>query len=178
MGTGSVGLQPTLVAAVAPMAPWPATTDVVIAPWRRNEHGPTTGLKTISYADNVIAYRYAHANGADEAVFANTGGQLCEGTGTNVVVAVDGRLVTPTLASGCLAGVTRELLLEWVPEIEQRDVPAEALVEASEAFLTSTSRNVHPIRRVGTTELAAAPGPLTRHAIDVWQRMSAQAIDP
>jgi branched-chain amino acid aminotransferase len=178
MGTGSVGLQPTLVAAVAPMAPWPATTDVVIAPWRRNEHGPTTGLKTISYADNVIAYRYAHANGADEAVFANTGGQLCEGTGTNVVVAVDGRLVTPTLASGCLAGVTRELLLEWVPEIAERDVPAEVLLEASEAFLTSTSRNVHPIRRVGTTQLAAAPGPLTRHAIDVWQRMSAQAIDP
>ena len=72
MGTGSVGTRPTIVAAVAPMAPWPPTTDVVVAPWRRNEYGPTTGLKTISYADNVIAYRYAHAQGADEAVFANT----------------------------------------------------------------------------------------------------------
>jgi branched-chain amino acid aminotransferase len=178
MGTGSVGTRPTLVAAVAPMAPWPPTTDVIIAPWRRNEFGPTTGLKTISYADNVIAYRYAHANGADEAVFANTRGQLCEGTGTNVVLAVDGALVTPTLASGCLAGVTRELLLEWVPEIEERDVPVEALAEASEAFLTSTSRNVHPIRRVGEQELVAAPGPLTRHAIDAWERNSAKGIDP
>jgi branched-chain amino acid aminotransferase len=178
MGTGSVGTTPTIVAAVAPMAPWPATTDVVIAPWRRNEFGPSTGLKTISYADNVIAFRYAHANGADEAVFANTRGQLCEGTGTNVVVAVDGRLVTPTLASGCLAGVTRELLLDWVPEIEERDVPVEALAEASEAFLTSTSRNVHPIRRVGETTLTAAPGPLTRHAMDAWERNAAQAVDP
>jgi branched-chain amino acid aminotransferase len=178
MGTGSVGSRPTLVAAVAPMALWPATTDVVIAPWRRNEFGPTTGLKTISYADNVIAYRYAHAHGADEAVFGNTRGQLCEGTGTNVVLAVDGTLVTPTLAAGCLAGVTRELLLEWVPEIEERDVPTEVLAEASEAFLTSTSRNVHPIARVDGTQLAAAPGPLTRHAIDVWERNAAKTIDP
>ena len=101
MGTGAVGVRPTIIGAVAPMAPWPPTTDVVVAPWRRNEYGPTTGLKTISYADNVIAHRYAHAQGADEAVFANTRGQLCEGTGTNVVLAVDGRLVTPTLSSGC-----------------------------------------------------------------------------
>ena len=178
MGTGAVGLQPTIVGAVAPMAPWPPTTDVVIAPWRRNEFGATTGLKTISYADNVIANRYAHAEGADEAVFANTQGQLCEGTGTNVVVAVDGRLVTPTLAAGCLAGVTRELLLEWLPELEQFDVPVEALAQAPEAFLTSTSRNVHPIRRVGGNDLADAPGPLTKHALEVWDRNAARDIDP
>jgi branched-chain amino acid aminotransferase len=64
MGTGSLGTRPTIVAAVAPMAAWPTTTSVVIAPSRRNEHGATTGLKPISYADNVIAYRYAHAQGA------------------------------------------------------------------------------------------------------------------
>lgn len=178
MGTGAVGLRPTVIGAVAPMAPWPPTTDVVIAPWRRNEYGPTTGLKTISYADNVIAHRYAHAAGADEAVFANTRGELCEGTGTNIVLAVDGRLVTPSLAAGCLAGVTRELLLEWVPEIEEFDVPVTALTETPEAFLTSTSRNVHPIRRVGGRELAAAPGPLTRRALEVWERNAARDIDP
>ncbi|HZB41741.1 MAG TPA: aminotransferase class IV [Ilumatobacter sp.] len=178
MGTGAVGGSPTIVGAVAPMAAWPPTTTVVIAPWVRNERGPTTGLKTISYADNVIAHRYAHAQGADEAVFANTRGDLCEGTGSNVVLAVDGRLVTPTLASGCLAGVTRELLLEWLPEIEERDVAIDALAEASEAFLTSTSRSVHPIRRVGTRELAAAPGSLTRRAIEIWNERSAREIDP
>jgi len=178
MGTGSVGTQPTIVAAVAPMAPWPPTTRVVIAPWRRNEHGATTGLKTISYADNVIAYRYAHAEAADEAVFANTAGELCGGTGSNVVLEVDGRLVTPTLAAGCLAGVTRELLLEWMPDIEEVDVPVDALAEASEAFLTSTSRNVHPIRSVGATELPEAPGPLTRRAIEVWERNAARDTDP
>ena len=73
---------------------------------------------------------------------------------------------------------TRELLLEWVPEIEERDLPIEVLAEASEAFLTSTSRNVHPIARVDGTQLTAAPGPLTRHAMDVWERNAAKAIDP
>jgi len=179
MGTGGIGTTPTMIAAVAPMAPWAPTSTVVVAPWVRNERGPTTGLKTISYADNVIAYRFAHAEGADEAIFANTQGQLCEGTGSNVVVAVDGALVTPTLAAGCLPGITRELLLEWMPDcLEQRDVLVGELADAPEAFLTSTSRNVHPIERVGSAQLEQAPGPLTQHAMDVWNRFAARDIDP
>lgn len=179
MGTGGVGITPTMVAAVAPMAAWPATTDVVIAPWVRNERGPTTGLKTISYASNVIAYRFARARGADEAIFANTQGQLCEGSGSNVVLALDGRLVTPTLTAGCLPGVTRELLLEWLPDcLEECDVPADELARTPEAFLTSTSRNVHPIAHVDGTRLTEAPGPLTRHAAEVWQRCEARDSDP
>src|SRR4051794_14284111 len=72
---------PTALVAVAPMHRWPPTTDVAIVPWVRNERSATAGLKTTSYADNVVALRYAHARGADEAIFANTRGELCEGTG-------------------------------------------------------------------------------------------------
>ena len=62
----------------------------------------------------------ARAADADEALFANTVGNLCEGTGSNVFVGVDGRLLTPPLSSGCLAGVTRELLLELdLPIVEE-----------------------------------------------------------
>ena len=61
-----------------------------IAPWTRNEHGATAGLKTISYAANVRALAYAEERGADEAIFANTQGNLCEATGSNVFVVVDG----------------------------------------------------------------------------------------
>ncbi|HEY5874285.1 MAG TPA: aminotransferase class IV [Ilumatobacteraceae bacterium] len=178
MGTGGIGTRPTMIAAMAPMAPWPPTTNVVVAPWVRNERGPTAGLKTISYADNVIAYRFARAHRADEAIFANTQGQLCEGTGSNIVIAVDGGLVTPSVASGCLRGVTRELLLEWMPDLEERDVPIDTLAEASEAFLTSTSRDVHPIACVDSVRLAEAPGPLTRHAMSVWARHAARDNDP
>jgi branched-chain amino acid aminotransferase len=179
MGTAGRGSASTVVAAVAPMASWGPTANVVILPWARNERGATAGLKTISYAENVIGLRHAKAHRADEGVFANTAGMLCEGTGSNVYVAVEGGLVTPTLSSGCLAGVTRALLLEWVPElIEERDVPIDALASAEEAFLTSTSRDVHPIGSVDGRPLAAAPGPFTRKVMAAFAEGVAAGGDP
>ena len=83
------------------------------------------GIKTTSYAENVVALAHARARGCTEAIFANTTGGLCEGTGTNVFVVVDGRLVTPPLSSGCLAGVTRDLVLELTEAIEA-DLPMDA----------------------------------------------------
>lgn len=177
MGTAGIGTSPTIIAAIAPMAAWAPTSNVVIAPWTRNEGGATAGLKTISYAENVIATRYAHKAHADDAIFANTKGLLCEGTGSNVFVAVDGQLCTPSPASGCLAGVTQRLLLDWMPEIVVRDVPIGALAAADEAFLTSTSRDVHPIATVDGKPLKTAPGPLTRRAMQVWAANFAAEID-
>jgi len=153
------------------------TNDVVVVPWTRNEHGALAGLKTTSYAENVRALAYAHERDADEAIFANTAGQLCEGTGTNVFVVKDGELATPPLTSGCLAGVTRALVLEWFGGAE-RDLPLEALAEADEAFLTSTTRDVRPIRAVDGRVLPAAPGPVTREAMDAFAKRAAADIDP
>ena len=100
-----------VVAASAVGAPHAAR--VAVVPWVRNERSAIAGLKTTSYAENVRALAWAKAHGADEAVFANTRGELCEGTGTNVFVEADGALLTPPLDSGCLAGVTRAIVMEW-----------------------------------------------------------------
>jgi branched-chain amino acid aminotransferase len=178
MGTGGVGTVPTVVAAVAPITPWGPTANVVMLPWSRNEHGAIAGLKTISYAENVVGNRYARRNGADEGVFPNTAGNVCEGTGTNVWVVKEGVIRTPPLSAGCLNGVTRQLLLEWMPEIVEADIPLADLVDADEAFLTSTSRDVHPIATVNGRRLARVPGPLTQRALDTWARMAAAGIDP
>ena len=102
----------------------------MIAPWTRNERGATAGLKTISYAANVRALAYAEARGASEAIFANTQGNLCEATGSNVFLVLEGTLVTPPPTAGCLLGVTRGLLLELCGTCEERDVPVEALAAA------------------------------------------------
>ena len=67
---------PTLVVAVAPMRDWPASSAVSVVPWTRNERSATAGLKTTSYAENVVALAHAHANGAAEALLANTVGNL------------------------------------------------------------------------------------------------------
>lgn len=168
----------TVVVVLAEGRPWPETSDVVVAPWPRNERSALTGLKTTSYAENVVALAKARGSGADEAVFANTHGSLCEGTGSNVFLELDGRLVTPPLASGCLAGVTRALLLHWLPDTEELDVPLDALRTAREAFLASTTRDVQPIRRVDGVELSEAPGTLTRDAMRVFAERSAADSDP
>jgi branched-chain amino acid aminotransferase len=143
----------------------------------RNERGALTGLKTTSYGENVVALGRAAQAGAGEAIFGNTVGALCEGTGSNVVVARGGRLVTPPLASGCLAGVTRALVLE-VCDVEEADLPLDALATADEAFLTSTTREVQPIARVDGAPLPAAPGPLTSAAADAFRALLARDLDP
>lgn len=154
-----------LVAEPAP--PRREASAVAVVPFRRNEHGALTSLKTISYAENVLALRVAARSGADEAIFANISGDLCEGTGSNVfyVRRGDGRLCTPSLSSGCLAGVTRGLVLSCVGSTE-RDLPIAAFHpgELSEAFLCSTMRGVQPIASIDGVALEAAPGPLTSAA--------------
>src|SRR3954454_4086690 len=113
-----------------------ATSAIVTVPWIRNERSAVAGLKTTSYAENVLALAYAKERGGSEAIFANTIGNLAEGTGSNIFCVYDGELVTPTLDSGALAGVTRGLILEWFGGVE-RDVPLEQLFQAEEIFLTS-----------------------------------------
>ncbi|MDQ1705994.1 MAG: branched-chain amino acid aminotransferase [Frankiaceae bacterium] len=173
---------PTVLIATGSLPQWPATTDVALVPWTRNERAATAGLKTTSYADNVVALRWAHERGAAEALFANSRDEVCEGTGSNVFFEVDGRLVTPPLSSGCLGGITRELLIEWLAAdgapVEERNLPIEALRDAREAFITSTTRAVQPIRALDAVPYATAPGPLTRRAAEVFARHAAENVDP
>jgi branched-chain amino acid aminotransferase len=181
-GAGPLGSQrghepPTVMIALGELNDWGDTCDVVIAPWLRNEQDALTGIKSTSYAGNVRALAYAADHGASEAIFANTQGNLCEGTGTNVFLVIDGDLVTPPLSSGCLAGVTRGLVAEWSGATE-RDVPVTALATAPEAFLTSTTRDVQPIRAVNGQVLAEAPGPMTRKAAQVFAARAARSSDP
>jgi branched-chain amino acid aminotransferase len=159
------------------MAPWPAVTDVVVVPWPRNEHGALVGLKTVSYGENVVALAFAADRGAGEALFGNLAGNLCEGTGTNVFVGIDGRLLTPPLSSGCLPGVTRDLLLELV-DVAEEDVPLDALPGVDEAFLTSSTREVQPIAAIDNRLLPAAPGPLTKAAAAAFGDLVASNLDP
>ena len=176
MGSGRGDAEPTLIVVAGPMEPYEPTTSVVTVPWPRNERGALAGLKTTSYAENVVALAHAQREGASEAIFENLAGNLCEGTGSNVFYVVDGELRTPTLASGCLAGVTRALLVAWC-EAKEVDEPIGVLQEASEVFLASTTRDVQGVHRVDGRELAA-PGPVTREAMATWVTREAEDPDP
>jgi branched-chain amino acid aminotransferase len=176
LGSNRGSSVPTLVVAAAPAVPWPVTTSIITVPWTRNEHSPLAGVKSTSYAENVIALQFAHGSGASEAIFGNTSGVLCEGTGTNVFVVVDGRVLTPSLASGCLPGITRELVLEWLGA-EEAELPLGVLTNADEVFLTSSTRNIHPVVRCGDRIWPSA-GPISVAMAADFDRRSDSAIDP
>jgi branched-chain amino acid aminotransferase len=177
LGSDRGDVPPTLVVAAGPGNAWPATTAVVTVPWARNERSAAVGAKTTSYAENVVALAEAHRHGASEALLANTAGILAEGTGSNVFLEVDGLLCTPSLASGCLAGVTRALVCERVDVVERDDLTFEDLARTSEAFLTSSTRDVHPIDAIDGRPLTA-PGPLTAAAAAAFAQLQAETLDP
>ena len=181
LGSGRGDAKPTLVIALAPMDPWPESTKVAVVPWPRNERGALAGLKTTSYAENVVALAYAKRFAAGEALFADTRGRLSEGTGSNVFVVLGDRLVTPALTTGCLAGVTRALVLEWSAAAEA-ELPVEVLEQADEVFLTSTTRDVQAVSAIagedGVRTVGPAPGPVTREIAATFARRSREDADP
>ena len=181
LGSGRGDAKPTLLVALAPMDPWPESTTVALVPWPRNERGALTGLKTTSYAENVVALAYAKRFGAGEALFADTRGRLSEGTGSNVFVVLGDRAVTPALTTGCLAGVSRALVLEW-SDATEAELPVEVLEQADEVFLTSTTRDVQAVSAVAGADavrtLGSAPGPVTREVAATFARRSREDPNP
>ncbi|MGC0271584.1 aminotransferase class IV [Pseudactinotalea sp. Z1739] len=179
LGSERLETPGTLVVAAAPgKAPGPVRVRVV--PWTRNERSAVAGLKTTSYAENARALAYAAEQGDGEAIFANTRGELCEGTGTNIFLESDGVLITPPLESGCLAGITRALVLEWAGdygiEVREETLPLSALHEAQHAALTSSTRGLVPVVAVDGRELH--PGPATSMLGREFTARSVQQIDP
>jgi len=148
--TGSRG--PTLVVVAGAGHAWPPLETLALSPWARNERSPLVGLKTTSYAENVMMLAHARSLGAGDALLRNMAGELCEGTGSNVFLVIDDRVVTPELDSGALAGITRELVLQWGTEA---GLPVAAgrlgiadLQRASGCFVTSSTRDVHRVAAV------------------------------
>jgi branched-chain amino acid aminotransferase len=176
MGSERGDARPTLVVVLAPTPAWPPTTQAVVVPWRRNERSALAGVKSTSYAENVLALHWAKERGASEALFANCAGQLCEGTGSNVFVVKDGQITTPSLASGCLAGITRELVIEWC-NVDEQDGPIDVLADADEVFITSSTRDVHPVSRIDDRQLQA-PGPVTAQVRHRFAALAASNPDP
>jgi len=181
-GSGRGDGPHTAIVVAAPLDPSPPTTRVATVPWTRNERDACAGLKTTSYAANVRALAFAAERGASEAIFANTAGDLCEGTGSNVFVVTDGTVVTPPAAAGCLLGVTRDLVLECCTALgitaNEADLPLGALTEADEAFLTSTTREVQGIAAVDDRTLPEAPGPVTARLAAAFRDLVARDLDP
>jgi branched-chain amino acid aminotransferase len=150
-GRGPLGSEaaygpPTLIAALAPADGAAPLASIVTAPWTRNEHGALAGVKSTSYAENVRALGYAAERQASEAIFLNTAGHVCEGTGSNIFLVFREAIITPPLSSGPLAGITRELIMEW-NSVEERVLTLDEARWADEVFITSSMRDIQAVGR-------------------------------
>jgi branched-chain amino acid aminotransferase len=165
-GLGPPGLArgsgpPSVLVVAAPLTPWPPTSTAIVSRFRRDEHSPLAGVKTISLVDHVVAFAEARDRGAHDALLLNAAGDVCEATTANVFLVCDGTAATPPLAAGCLAGITRSHLLEL--GAVERTLTRADLDRAEEAFLTSSTREVQPLVAIdGRPVGSGAPGPVTR----------------
>ena len=158
LGSDRTHADPTVVISLAEQAAWPESTKTLLVPWTRNENSPLAGLKTTSYAENVYALAAAKQHGFSEAIFGDTSGRLCEGTGSNIFLVKSDEIFTPSEQSGLLRGITRDLVIESAQaagfSVIERDVDPRELWDADEVFITSSTRDIHPVTELAKLDLS------------------------
>jgi len=130
-------------------------------------------IKSSNLLNNILAVREAQARGCDEPLLLNQEGYLAEGASTNVFVVMEGALLTPPLSAGILAGITREVVIELAAGLgvpcHQKPLHLDTLLGADEAFMTSTTREIVPVRQVDDALVGdGRPGPYTSRMMDAF----------
>ncbi len=127
----------------------------------------------LSWVPHAAVLEKAHAEGYDEALLVNEKGQLAECTSANIFLVRAGKALTPPLSSGCLPGITREVLLEIAPatgiELRESDITPEDLSSAEEVFISSTTREVAAVESIGLDRKFSPPGKITRALARAFQ---------
>jgi branched-chain amino acid aminotransferase group I len=149
---------------------------------RRNSQSPLSRLKSTCYMENILARTAARASGYDEAILLNEKGYVAEGTTTNIFLVSNGELITPSLESGVLPGITRGAVLEIAGasniRASERLVKLEDLIEAQEAFLTNSILEVMPLISVeGKPVGTGKPGKLTKDVLAAYRKLVHEAVE-
>jgi branched-chain amino acid aminotransferase len=136
------------------------------------------GVKSLSYAGNMLATRLAIEKGATEALLVTPHGRVLEAPTSSLFVSLDGEtLVTPPLSDRVLDSITRRRLLAMLPHAREEVVTRDELRGAREAFLASTTREVQPIARIDEDAISLVPGPLTQAAADAFAAHIRDALE-
>ena len=132
----------------------------------RHAASPLAGVKVTSWLPNVWALYQAQREGHDEVILLNERGEVAECTAANIFCVRDGRVLTPPLCSGCLAGITREVMMEIGPgagiPIEEKTLFPADLYAADEVFITSTNRSMLNVSSIAGREIKIPGAPIAR----------------
>ncbi|HZS51241.1 MAG TPA: aminotransferase class IV [Bryobacterales bacterium] len=146
-----------VIALTSDLKPWGEAVRLGVVPAARYAASPFSGTKILSWAWNLTWSEEAQQRGFDEALLLNERGEVAECTSANVFAVIDGKICTPPLSSGCLPGVTRSVLLEEIGGIEERSLRPEELYDASEVFITSTTRELLAVSEIEGHTISSGP---------------------
>lgn len=145
--------QPTVVITISQI---PKQLDrglrIKMADGRKNLHSATVGVKTLAYTESIIELVNAQESGFDDVLFLDTDGNVSEATTSNVFLAKNGELITPSEDCAILAGITRKVVMEIAAELSlpvtERKISPTELEQADEIFLTSSVREIAPVAQL------------------------------
>ena len=179
-----VAAEPTVLIVAAPFEPYPSDhydkgVGVTITDWRQGRHDPLCGHKTLTYFARLLSLQEAIRRGCSEPIWFTTENLLAEGATSNVFVVKANVVKTPPLDTPILAGVSRAVAIECATaaKISCQEIPLTVndLLDADEAFLTSSTREVMPICRVERKPIAdEKPGPITRKLLALYRQVVAR----
>ena len=138
-------------------------------------------VKSIDYRPFLFAFHRSQAQGNDEVIFLNRQGYLTEGSRSNIFFAKDNVLYTPSLACGCLNGITRQIVLKSAKRIgityKEVRVPVAALFQADEAFLTNSLMEIMPLTYLGGRKIATGKiGKLTSRIMRSYRKIVKDSV--
>lgn len=178
----ALGGQPTLIIQTHPFHPHPEEAykqgvRLIISTYRRSTTCPLSRHKTANFLTGIMARQEATKREAQDALFLNTEGQVCEATVSNIFMVESGNIITPSLEANILPGITRKKVLEichdeGIPSSEEL-FEMERLLKADEVFLTNSLMELMPVyqiedKRIGRT----IPGKITRHLMEAYKRLT------
>ena len=147
---------------------------VIVSSIRRNSQSPVPAMKTANYMESLLARQEAKAAGVDDALFFNEKGQLAEASTSNIFLVSKNVLKTPRQESGILRGITRDVILELVPQMGimalEADILLEEIVEADEAFLTNSVMEIISVTELNGKAIGdGGPGVITRRLMSAYK---------
>jgi branched-chain amino acid aminotransferase len=136
----------------------------------------THEIKSLNYLNSILAKIEANAAGVDEAICLDKNGFVCEGTGENIFMVKEGKIATPPISTGALAGVTRERVMKMAEDLGhtmvERNITPNELFNADEVFFTGTAAEVVPVREINRRVIGdGKPGPVTKRLMKEFDRI-------
>jgi branched-chain amino acid aminotransferase len=161
-----------LIIYTAPLPEYREPVRLAVREHGRHAASALTGVKTISWLNNVWSVAEAQKDGFDEVVMLNERGEVAECTAANIYAVKGNTILTPPLNSGCLEGVTRGILFEIAGEagvaVKEQSLQLEDLFAADEVFISSTNRNVISVGEIAGHKLSGAPGLVTQRISEAF----------